>query len=101
MVRRDPIDTIPLFGEVPDPPVAPIAPERAKPSTATYSRYRPVSPRKCDDCMAAFTTDPNAPHSGTAAFRRQQPGAPTLLLCYAHKQMRQEAEGQIKNGATE
>ena len=91
---NDRYGTPPMFEQIPEQPVAKVATSTAGSGKATYTRYSPTKGARCDDCAAAFIADPNAPHSRTAAFKRTQPGAPTLLLCYPHKQMRLEAEGQ-------
>lgn len=88
-----PRDTIPLFGE-PEPAEPPRpkktpAPTAAKP---VWEQYRPVVPRKCDDCMAVLAeTGGQGPHSRTAAWKRKT-GKNFLLLCYPHAQQRREAD---------
>lgn len=93
----DPLGTLPMFPE-PDPP--PVAKPSVTPfndvsggyGRASYAKYRPKSPVRCDDCAAAFIANPNAPKSQIAAFRRSQKGAKALLLCHEHTQLRKEAE---------
>lgn len=57
-----------------------------------YTRYRRVHPAKCDDCMAAYVTEPAPPPARPAAHERKQAGAKTLLLCHEHTQTRKQAE---------
>lgn len=57
-----------------------------------YTRYRRVNPARCDDCMAAYLTNPNPPPARPAAHERRQAGAKTLLLCHEHTQIRKQAE---------
>lgn len=58
-----------------------------------WSKYRPLNPVKCDDCMAVLAAaQGNGPASRLAKFRRAQ-GGTDLLLCYAHAQQRRDDDG--------
>lgn len=97
MSTRDPLGTLPMFPEPDRPSVAVAAVTQFNDVSngygkVAYARYRPKKPVKCDDCMAAHITDPNAPHSLFAAMKRTQAGAKPLLLCHRHAQLRKEAE---------
>lgn len=92
-MRTDRYGTPPIFDPPPSPAVAPILTDTSGGwGKVTYTRYRPKSPCNCDDCMAAYTRDRNAPHSRPAAFTRKQEGCADLKLCYEHKAMREEKE---------
>ncbi|KAB2384731.1 hypothetical protein [Actinomadura montaniterrae] len=91
------MDTIPLFGE-PEPAEPPKPKKTPGTSNAkpVWSRYRPATPRKCDDCMAVLAETKGAgPHSRTAVWKRKT-GRAFLLLCYPHAQQRREADGLPK-----
>lgn len=93
-MTSDPYGTQPMFAEVPDLPVAPFNDVSGGHGPIRYAKYRPKAPVRCDDCAAAFITDPNAPHSLPAATKRTQAGAKPLLLCHRHAQLRKEAEAK-------
>lgn len=86
-------DEQPSLFPVADTPVrrAPrAAPANARP---VWSKYRPVHPVKCDDCMTVLAlAKGNAPASRQARFRRKA-GATDLLLCYGHAQQRRDDDG--------
>ncbi len=86
MTKPMPYD-VPMFDEPKAPPrrllAAPGTPAAPKPS---WTRYKPVKPVRCDDCLRAHTEGP-APLARGARWRRKQ-GATDLLLCYEHAQVR-------------
>jgi hypothetical protein len=91
----DPYGTAPMFAEIPEQPVARVLTDTSGGyGPVKYTRYRPVKPRKCDDCLAALGKDPRSPASRTAAFRRTQEGTEALLLCYPHREIRREREAR-------
>lgn len=91
----DPYGTAPMFEEIPEQPIARTLTDTSGGyGPVRYTRYRPKKPVRCDDCAAAFTADPKAPHSRTAAFKRTQAGTEPLLLCYPHKELRREREAR-------
>jgi hypothetical protein len=92
-MKRDPYGTAPMFEQVPTRPVAkPYNDVSGGCGPVRYARYRVKKPVKCDDCLGAYRADPNAPHSRSAAYKRTQAGANTLLLCHEHTRMRKEQE---------
>lgn len=91
-MNADPCGTSPLFDPPDEPPAArPLAAARGT-GRPTYTRYRPKTPVRCDDCAAAYVADPGAPMSRNATYRRAQAGTPALLLCHAHVRLRKEGE---------
>lgn len=90
---RDPLQPG-LFEPEETPVVKPKrASDPAKAGRPRWSKYRPVNPPKCDDCMLALAqSQGRAPASRRAKFRRQA-GSSDLLLCYAHAQLRREDDG--------
>jgi len=88
----EPYGTPPMFTEIPELPVAPFNDTTGGHGKITYTRYRVKEPVRCDDCMAAFITNPSAPASRVAAYKRAQAGTNSLLLCYAHTRARKDAE---------
>jgi hypothetical protein len=92
---RDPYGTAPMFEQVPEAPIAkPFNDVSGGYGPIRYARYKVKKPVKCDDCMGAYRTNPKAPHSRPAAYKRTQAGANTLLLCHEHKRMRAESEAR-------
>ena len=91
--RKPPIDTIPLFGE-PEPAARP-EPAAAAPSAAcaSWSKYRPKNPVKCDRCMAVLAETGGAgPIAAQAKFRRKA-GSVIELLCYVHAEAQRQRDG--------
>lgn len=76
-------------------PVPVKVPKRQTTSAARprWTKYRPKSPEKCDDCMLVLAlAKGNGPVSRQAKWRRKQ-GATDLLLCHAHAQARRDEDG--------
>lgn len=84
---------LPLF-DVTTPPIkTPKRPKAQSSDRPRWSRYRPVNPVKCDDCMLLLAiTKGEAPASRQARYRRNL-GDSDLLLCFAHAQERREEDG--------
>lgn len=60
---------------------------------AKYTRYRPINPVKCDDCMLVLAlAKGQAPASRQARWRRKA-GEVDLLLCQGHADLRREEDG--------
>jgi hypothetical protein len=92
--------TAELFPEPDRPEVAPMyADTSGGTGRITYTRHRPRTTQRCDDCMAAYVLADregrdrsSVPTARTAAFRRKQQGCNPLLLCHPHKAMREAEE---------
>lgn len=82
--RRPPIDTIPLFGE-PEPAERPAPKAATAASTkAKWTKYKPKTPVRCDDCMALLAERRgDAPVAAVARWARTVAGV-RRLLCYQH-----------------
>lgn len=58
-----------------------------------WTRYNPINPVKCDDCMLLLAVAKgNAPASRQARWRRKA-GDSDLLLCQGHADLRREEDG--------
>lgn len=76
---------------------SPIVPKVKRASTGAgkprWSKYRPVNPVKCDDCMLLLAlTKGKAPRARSARWRRKC-GDVDLLLCQGHADQRREEDG--------
>ncbi len=78
---------------VAQPPVRKVTRKSTSSEKPRWSKYRPVHPVKCDDCMyVLFLAEGNAPASRQGKWRRKQ-GELDLILCYAHAEIRREEDG--------
>ncbi len=74
-------------------PVTPVRRQSASSEKVRWSKYRPLNPVKCDDCMMVlYLARGDAPASRQARWKRKQ-GDEMLLLCYAHADCRREEDG--------
>lgn len=63
------------------------------PAKPAWSRYRPTTPVKCDDCMQILhDAKGHAPLSRFARWRRRHNGK-ARVLCHAHAQQWREDDG--------
>lgn len=77
--------------------VSPLVAKAPRESTGTgkpkWTRYRPIHPVKCDDCMLVLViARGEAPASRQARWRRKAEGS-DLLLCQGHADLRREEDG--------
>lgn len=83
----------PLFHVESSPVRKPTRREAASALRPRWSKYRPVNPVKCDDCMAVLAeTRGEGPASRQAKWRRKQ-GNLDRLLCYAHAALQRAEDG--------
>lgn len=92
MREPDPMQD-PLF-DVETPPVKiPSLREEKAASRPRWSKYRPLNPVKCDDCMLVLAlAGGKAPASRQAKWRRKA-GDSDRLLCYGHASARRAEDG--------
>lgn len=80
--------------EVAQPPVIKVTRKQGK-SRPRWTKYKPVNPVKCDDCMLILAlAKGDGPAARQARWKRAQDGA-YLLLCYAHADARREEDGLV------
>jgi hypothetical protein len=82
-----------LFHVEPAKMKAPSRRDTERAARPRWSKYRPLNPVKCDDCMLLLAeTQGQAPASQPARWRRQM-GRTDLLLCYGHAAIRRDSDG--------
>ncbi len=75
------------------PPTTQKVTRKASNGKPKWSKYRPVNPVKCDDCMLILAlAKGEAPASRQARWKRKTEDA-DLLLCYGHADIRRAEDG--------
>lgn len=87
-------EDVPMFDV--DLPVRKTPPGPQVAGRPRWSKYRPQTAAKCDDCMQTLLlTRGEAPAALPAKWRRAQ-GGTTQLLCFPHAQERRDIDGLDK-----
>lgn len=77
---------------VSQPPVTKVTRKQGR-SRPKWTKYRPINPLKCDDCMLVLAlAKGNGPATRQARWKRVQDGK-DQLLCYGHADARREEDG--------
>lgn len=86
-------DTQDILFEVPSPIVQKVTRTSAGTGKPKWTKYRPVRPLKCDDCMLILAlAKGEAPPSRQARWRRKTTDT-DLILCQGHADLRREEDG--------
>jgi hypothetical protein len=92
MTDTDASEVEPLF-PIASPVVQKVTRKNSGAGKPRWSKYSPINPVKCDDCMLILAlAKGDAPASRQARWRRQC-GDSDLLLCYGHAALRREEDG--------
>lgn len=83
----------PILFEVPSPIVQKVARKVIGSGKPKWTKYRPINPVKCDDCMLLLAVSKgNAPASRQARWKRKTTDS-EYLLCQGHADLRREEDG--------